>query len=51
MSTRKERVSNAFMMIRQNIKTGTEAKAHQMLIRIVETEVKKALENAKLSKA
>jgi len=43
MSTRKERVSNAFMMIRTNIKSGTDARAHQMLLNIVEAEVKKAL--------
>ena len=42
MSTRKERVSSAFMMIRSNIKTGSDARAHQMLLRIVESEVKKA---------
>ena len=47
MSTRKERVSNAFMMIRSNLKTGSDAKAHEMLLRIVESEVKKALEKKK----
>lgn len=44
MSTRKERVSNAFMMIRKSIAIGDDARAHAMLLRIVETEVKKALE-------
>ena len=44
MNTRKERVSSAFNMIRSNIKTGSDAQAHKMLIRIVEREVKKALE-------
>lgn len=47
MSTRKERVSSAFNMIRSNIIVGSDAKAHQMLLRIVEREVKKALENKK----
>ena len=45
MSTRKERVSNAFMMIRSSIMIGSDAKAHEMLLTIVEREVKKALEN------
>lgn len=47
MSTRKERVSNSFNMIRSNIKTGSDAKAHEMLIKIVEREVKAALEARK----
>lgn len=47
MSTRKERVSNAFMMIRSNIKGGSDARAHDILLRIVETEIKKALEKKK----
>jgi len=41
MATRKERVSNAFMMLRKIILTGDDARAHAMLLRIVETEVKK----------
>lgn len=47
MSTRKERVSNTFIMIRKNIVMGDDARAHQMLLRIVEAEVKKALEAKK----
>ena len=44
MSTRKERVSNTFRLIRTDILGGQDAQAHRLLIRIVETEVKKALE-------
>lgn len=47
MSTRKDRVSTAFMAIRKSIGIGDDARAHATLLRIVENEVKKALEAKK----
>lgn len=44
MSTRHERLSNAFNMLRSYIKSNDDARAFQMLTRIVNSEVKKAKE-------
>ena len=42
MSTRHERLSNAFNMLRSFIKSNDDARAFQMLERIVNAEIKKS---------
>lgn len=42
MSTRHDRLSAAFMIMQNEIKSGSDAKAFQMLTRIVDSEIKKA---------
>ena len=42
MSTLHDRLSNAFMIMQKEIKAGSDAKAFQMLERIVKAEIKKA---------
>jgi hypothetical protein len=41
MSSRKDRINSVFMMVRKNILSGSDARAHDAITRLVNAEIKR----------